>query len=378
MKKLAKITQIAMLLCIKISLLFFTESSAANEAVNEHSVVSGGIIGQVRDAVDMEQIPYATIALFKAEDESLVTGTITGEEGEFFIEKIPEGEYYIEINFLGYNKEVIKDIVISNDTRSLNLGQVSLARIWETLDEVEVSAERSALEYRLDRRVVNIDRNLQAAGGTVVEALENLPSIQTDAEGNVLLRGSSSFTVLIDGRPTPLSGSEALRQIPAGAVDRVEIITNPSAKFDPDGSAGIINIIMKKEFQNGFNGLVNMSAGTAWKHSSDFSFNYRKDKFNYFVSGRYAERPRHTSVEIFNEAIFNENTRIMQQYNTRLESNDPYAISGGVDYYLNDRNVLSFTGEYGHWGFGLDMNSDVSESIAPTGVEILKNTYTDM
>ncbi len=376
MKKLANISKIALLLCVKISINFFTCTTYA-ESTNESTVISGGITGQVIDPVDNEKIPYATIALFKADTESLINGTITDDEGEFILERVPEGEYFMEVNFLGYNKEVINDIFISSEAGGLNLGKITLERAFETLEGVEVSAERSALEYRLDRRVVNIDRNLQAAGGTVVEALENLPSIQTDAEGNILLRGSSSYTVLIDGRPSPLSGSEALRQIPAGAVEQVEIITNPSARYDPDGSAGIINIIMKKEYQNGFNGLVNMSAGSTWKRSGDFSFNYRRNRLNYFFSGRYAERPRNTSSELFNEIDFDNNTRLLHQYSARIENNDPYAISGGIDYHINDKNVLTFTGEYGHWGWGIDMDSDVNEEYNSTGLFINKHTLTE-
>lgn len=365
------LTNVSLFVIFPLSAMDSSESKADSKA-------GGGIYGRVKDADDSSFIPYATIALFKEDDSALITGSISDDSGSFHVESIPEGKYYVEINFIGYNKHVIKEVVVDKTNRSVDLGVISLEKAYQVLDEIEISAEKGAIEYRVDKRVINIDKNLQAAGGTVVEALENLPSIQTDAEGNVLLRGSSSFTVLIDGRPTPLSGSEALRQIPAGAVDKVEVITNPSAKFDPDGSAGIINIIMKKEFQNGFNGLVNISAGTAWKRSSDLSFNYRRNKVNYFFSGRYAERPSHTSTEIINEITFNENLRKRHQYNQRIETRNPYAISGGLDYHLNDRNVFSFTGDFGHWGFGLDQDSDIKENVNSSSINIFKHTYTDM
>ncbi len=376
MKKLSIKLRKSFVLKISKLLLLFSLPFLTLASNSSSATVSGVIIGNVIDSEDSTEIPYATIALYSDADNSLVTGTITCDDGEFFLEGISEGEYYIEINFLGYNKQIVEDIVISDKKNRQYLEPVNLIKAYETLTEVEISAERSALEYRLDRRIVNIDRNLQSAGGTVVEALENLPSIQTDAEGNIMLRGSSSFTVLIDGRPSSLSGSDALRQIPAGAVEQVEVITNPSAKYDPDGSSGIINVIMKKDYQDGFNGLINASAGTARKRSGDFSFNYRKDKLNYFFSGRYAERPRITSAEVWNKTIFDDNTRVVHQFNDRFENSDPYAVSGGLDYHINDRNVLSFTGEYGYLGFAQEMDSDVIETLENSN--IFKSSYADL
>ncbi|MFW5792952.1 MAG: TonB-dependent receptor domain-containing protein [Bacteroidota bacterium] len=359
-------------------LVLFSINPTYGETGNSVSEISKGISGKVIDADDSGLIPYATVALFKEAESSLVTGTITNDSGVFLLEQVPSGNYFLEVNFMGYTKTIIEDITIDNKTKSLDLGPVFLKKAYELLNEVEITAEKSAMEYRVDKKVLNIDKNLQSAGGTVIEALENNPSINLDAEGNVLLRGSSSFIVLIDGKPSPLSGSEALRQIPASAVEKIEIITNPSAKYDPDGTAGIINIVMKKNHTDGFNSLLNLAAGTSWKRSGDFAVNYRKNKFNYFLSGRYAERPRYPHTEIINETDFENSTRYVYQYTERQENNNPYAISGGVDYYLDNGNMITLNGEFGHWGNTLLMDADVNEITKPNDLEFFKNTISTL
>ena len=365
------LTTVSLLIIMPFKLAYSNENKIELESV-------GGIHGRVKDADDSSSISYATIALFKVDDSSLITGSISDGDGYFTIDRVPEGKYIVEVNFIGYTKYVINEVVVDRTNRTVDLGVISLEKAYQILDEIEVSAERSAVEFRVDKRVLNIDKNLQAKGGTLIEALENTPSIQTDVEGNVMLRGSASFVVLIDGRPSPLSGSDALRQIPAAAVEKIEIITNPSAKFDPDGTAGIINIIMKKEYQNGFNGLINASVGSTWKRSTDFAANYRNGRFNYFIGGRYSERPRNAYSEIYNETIFDDYARSIYQSNDRFENNDPYAVSAGIDYFINKNNTLSMSSEYGHWGFGMNTDSRVSESLDTNPQSIYKNTLSDM
>lgn len=352
--------------------------SFAENSNNSTSVAPKGIFGKIIDADDSELISYATIALYNEAESKLLTGTISDDDGSFVLEEVPDGNYYIEVKFIGYNKTRVDNISLGSESQIVDLGIIHLKKAYEDLDEVQITAEKSSMEYNVDKKVLNVDKNLQATGGTVIEALENTPSIHLDAEGNVLLRGSSSFIVLIDGKPSPLSGSEALRQIPASAVEKIEIITNPSAKYDPDGTAGIINIIMKKDYKDGFNGLLNLAAGTSWKRSGDFAANYRKNKFNYFISGRYAERPRYPYTEIVNETDFENSTRYVYQYTERQENNNPYALSGGVDYYMDNGNLITLNGEYGYWGNTLLMDADVNEITKPSDDEIFKNTISTL
>jgi hypothetical protein len=204
---------------------------------------TGNVSGFVIDDISEDYIEYANIVLYSVKDSSLTTGGITNARGYFNIENIPYGKYYIDIDFIGYNKNRIESIQINNQHQSINLGKIKIQPALELLGEVEIEAERSRVEYKLDRKVINVDKDLNAVGGSAVDVLENVPSVQTDVDGEVSIRGSSNFVVLIDGRPSPLDGSDALQQIPASSIENIEIITNPSAKYDPDGVGGIINII---------------------------------------------------------------------------------------------------------------------------------------
>lgn len=348
---------------------------AENEPLPENA---GKITGTVQDAGTNGTIPYATVALYKKADSALVTGTVTDENGKFSIDKVPNGSYYLTIHFIGYNKKIIKDISLERGNRNVDFGTILLKKAVEALEEVEVSAERDAIQYKIDRKVINVEKNLQAKGGTVVDALENTPSIQTDAEGNVSLRGSSDFTVLIDGKPTSLSGQDILKQIPAAAVENIEIITNPSVKYDPEGTAGIINIIMKKEYKEGVNGIVNASIGNRLQHSGDFNINYRTKKVNYFIGAGYADRPRYPSSEIYNETMFNDTLRIIEQNAEREQRQKSYNINAGADFYLTDSDMLTISGKYGYWGWGMEMDALTKESSLPVSQANFINTLTDM
>jgi len=211
----------------------------------------GFISGTITEQGSGIPLEYSTIAIYSASDSSLVGGTVSDREGNFSISKVPLGHYYIEMNYIGYDKAIVGEVLLSPVNRSMDLGVTELAVSLQAIDEVEIVADRKHVDYRLDKKVISVSQDINAAGGTAVDVLENTPSVSVDIEGNVSLRGSGSFTVLIDGKPTVLSGSEALRQIPASTIENIEIITNPSAKYDPDGNAGIINVVMKRSMDNG-------------------------------------------------------------------------------------------------------------------------------
>lgn len=209
----------------------------------------GVVSGKIMDEND-EPLEYANIILYSLKDSSLVTGGITNVGGEFLIDEVPFGRYYLEANFIGYDKQIIENLKVIPGNTIVEVGIISLGQSSTQLQEIEITGERNPIEYQIDKKVVNVGSDLTAAGGSVARALENIPSVRVDLEGNVSLRGSSNFRVFVDGRPSVLQGSDALQQIPASAVENVEIITNPSAKYDPDGVGGIINIVMKKKCKN--------------------------------------------------------------------------------------------------------------------------------
>ena len=220
--------------CLLTVTLAFVNGNAA--------VVGKNVKGVVLDGKTGEPIEFATIALYKTADHTLFTGGITDTKGAFLIKNVPLGSYTFEMAYMGY-VTVSREFVVED--ADVNLGRIKLQPDVKQLATVDVVYDRAAVDYKIDKRVVNVGQQLNALSGTAIDVLENVPSIKVDIDGNVSMRGSSSFTVLIDGRPTPLDATDALRQIPASSIENIEIITNPSAKYEPDGASGVLNIITK-------------------------------------------------------------------------------------------------------------------------------------
>jgi len=214
--------------------------------------------------------------LYRQRDSLQVTGTITNREGNFQLTGIRPGLYYLEISFIGYHTNTIDNIEIAAETPQANIGDILLEQTILGVEGTAVVADRPALSYQIDKKVINVSRQTTAQSGTAVDVLENVPSVTVDIEGNVSLRGSENFVVLIDSRPTVLEPADALQQIPASIIESIEIITNPSAKYDPDGISGIINVIMKKKRLQGISGIANLNLGLDEKYGGDFLFSYRK------------------------------------------------------------------------------------------------------
>jgi len=219
------------------------------------SVVTGHVFDGARSA----PIEYANVVLRSLPESTQVTGAVTDKKGAFRLAGVKSGRYYIEASFIGYGDKVVKEVEVAG-TAPVDLGRIDLQQKPMPVDGVEVTAERPIVSYEVDKKVVDVSRLPGAASGTAVDALRNVPSVKVDIEDNVTLRGSSSFRVLIDGKPTLLDPNEVLKQTPAQTVDKIEIITNPSAKYEPDGDAGIINIVLKRRRGRGASALVNASA----------------------------------------------------------------------------------------------------------------------
>ncbi len=240
----------------------------------------GRITGIIVDSVSEQPIELANIIIYDKTNKQL-TGAATNEAGRFFISGINPGEYIIEFSFVGFETK-IDTILINSDNKILNLGVIKLEQKPITIEGIEVTAEKPPIEFKIDKKVINVKEHYASQSGTAVDVLENVPAITVDIQGNVSLRGSTNFRVLIDNRPSILEPSEALQQIPASTIDRIEIITNPSARYDPEGLTGIINVITKKNIQSGINGIANFNLGLEQKYSGDFLLNYRYKKFRTF------------------------------------------------------------------------------------------------
>lgn len=321
----------------------------------------GDIVGTVIDSADGRPIEYATVALYKSNKE-LLTGGISDSEGFFRLKDNPVGDYYLTVTFLGYKTITIPDVKILNNTREVSLGDIRLEPNVKELEGVDVVADQASVSYKIDKKVVNVGQQLTAKSGTAVDILENIPSVKVDIEGNVSLRGSDSFTVLIDGRPTVLNPSDALSQIPAGAIDNIEIITNPSAKYEPDGAAGIINIITKKNKLNGMSGIVNVNAGMFENYGGDFTLDNRSDKVHLYLGGDYSHRKRPGTINYERDVFYDSGNHYHVRSNGDFfRGGESYGVKGGADFKLSDNDNIGIGLRTGYWGMSRGTEKEYTE-----------------
>lgn len=260
------------------------------------------VTGKVFEKVSKQPLEYATISIMKPNDPKVIAGGITNPKGEFEVAIAP-GTYDIKVEFISFKSTEIKGKNIQGDT---NLGVVNLSEDAAQLNEVVVRAEKSTVEIKLDKKVYNVGQDMMVKGGTVSDVLDNVPSVSVDTEGNVSLRGSDNIRILIDGRPSnAINMAEALRQLPADAIDKVEVITNPSARYDAEGGSGIINIILKKGKNQGFNGTFIASTGIPETYGLSGNVNYKTEKLNYFTTAGYNYRTNEGGGKT-NSSYFNE------------------------------------------------------------------------
>ncbi|CAH0999500.1 hypothetical protein LEM8419_00800 [Neolewinella maritima] len=278
-------------------LLILCTCVRAQETVPDPALApnTGGVSGQLKDGGTTDPVGFANIAVYKVADGELAGGTTSDIDGNFTVKDLPYGDYRLEVTFIGYEGEEMM-LELNDGERFLRVGDITLEEGGATdLDEVVVTAERALMELGLDRKSFNVEKSVAASGGSAEDLLRQIPGITVDLEGNVSLRGSGGVRFLINGRPSGLVGTDPatyLKSLPSASIERVEVITNPGAAFDPEGTAGIINIVLKKQREDGFNVSVALNAGTGNKYDGNVDLNWRKGKFNSFagVAGRYDER----------------------------------------------------------------------------------------
>ena len=317
----------------KLTIIFFlTTVSLFAGTTNEEFAE---ITGVVRDIEFREPIPYATISV-KNTDGEIVTGTVSSADGAFKIEELQPGNYILEVQFMGY-KKFFQEVKISSAREDIELGTIYLEAEVAQLDNVEIVAERSTIEQRIDRKVIHVGKDLTTAGPTASDIMGNLPTLTVDLDGNISMRGNDNVRILVDGKPTNIPTAQLLKQIPSSSIKSIELITNPSAKYNPEGMSGIINIVLHKSSNLGFHG--NFSGGVAigeyTRYNTSLNLNYRTGKFNFYgnFGTNGGERLRLGRMEnLTNSSV--EKTRFV----TPVES---YLFKVGVDFYLNDKNIFS-------------------------------------
>jgi len=311
------------------------------------SQTSGKIIGTVTDSVSGTPLEFATIAILYSENDSLVGGSITDEQGHFEVEQLRSGSYNVKVDFLGYGTRTLPNVVLEPNVTKLELGSIYLSSGATELQTAEVVAERSFIQNSIDRKVYQVDKNLVSEGGGATDVLQNIPSVDVDIDGNISLRGSDNVTILIDGKPSGLTGSSRkaiLSQLPAGSIERIEVITNPSAKYDPDGMSGIINVVLKKNKAQGTNGSIALSAGTRDKYSGTANINYRKGKINLYSNYNYQRENRFRRGETERDNLYSDTITTLDQNSRSDRLTNSHLVKVGLDYDLNTLNSINLNG----------------------------------
>ena len=331
-----------LLVCV-LSVISITGTRASNSTNNTD--IDGTITGKVIDLSLSTPLPYVNV-IIKNDSGNIITGGITNEQGEFKIEDIPDGKYLVSIQYIGF-KTITKEINITKGNRRIDLGAINLEEETEGLDEVMVVAEVSTIQQKVDRKVITIGKDL-AASGAAADIMVGIPSVSIDAQtGDISMRGNQNVRVMVDGKLSNIPTAQLLKQIPSTAIKSIELITNPSAKYDPEGMSGIINIVLHKNTMVGFNGntSVGMSHEFRPKFNSSLNMNYRNGKFNLYGNG---------STNISKNVNYGYVDRIEQntlQTVNILNNNKSYVYKVGLDFYLNDKNTISiFTNQNSYNG----------------------------
>lgn len=323
-----------------LTLLFLTITANNSQAQIKSPFT---ITGTVKTSGSEDPLGFATVRLFRSPDHSLISSTTTNEAGKFSLAS-NSGAYYIKIDFVGYESFESSLINLSSEHPQMNMGNILLELSSKLLEEVFIRPEKSTMEMRLDKKIFNVGKDLANSGGTAADILSNIPSVAVDVEGNVSLRGSSSVRILIDGKPSGLvsiKGGSGLQQLQGSLIDRVEIITNPSARYEAEGMGGIINIILKKERKEGFNGSFDVIAGYPENFGLAANVNYRHRNFNFFVNYSASYRNAPGINTLYQELYRNDSTFIstknMEHHLKGMYNN----ARAGLDYFFDEKNILT-------------------------------------
>lgn len=309
---------------------------------------TGTIVGFVRDSTTKTSVEFATVKLlYSTSSTAIISGAVTNENGYFRFEGIKSGSYKIVINNVGFKNKILSNIEINDRTTTIDLGSIYLQAEFTNLEQVEVKSTKSFIEKSTDKKTYNTQQMTGVQGGTAVDVLKNVPSISFDGEGNVLLRNNPNVQILVDGKPSNLLSS-GLQNVPSANVEKIEIINNPSVKYESDGTAGIINIITKNKRAEGINGNVTIGYGTTQRANAATNLFFTKNKLNAFVG--YTMRNEGFNINTTNTKNFiNGNNEIVNCTNTAKNWSHPFVnmIRIGGDYAFDKQNTLSVSNNTG-------------------------------
>jgi iron complex outermembrane receptor protein len=315
------------------------------------------IRGRIVDGNTSQPLDFVNVALLKEANAAPATGVISDEKGHFELPRVPNGKYMLRISFVGYNTI---ELPLKVSDKELDMGMIKLYEDSKRLSEVEVVGQGTQMRFEIDKKVFSVDQNIASAGGSATEVLQNIPSVDVDNEGNVSLRNNSSVEVWINGKPSGLTAenrAQILQQMPAESIESIEIMTNPSAKFNPEGTSGIINLVMKKNRKGGYYGSA--SLGTMWSQgaipgvNAGINYNYNSGRFDAYINmgyramnfagGGWSER--------YSLDTNNDTTALLKQDNERLFGYSGLFTRAGIDYRLSDKHSIGLSG-FGMVGTG--------------------------
>ena len=353
------------------SIIIYSQSYSYNE--NKEFIVSG----KVTNSENSEPLEYATITILDLKDNNVVTGGLSDETGNFKI-STKKGIYNVLIEYMSFKNKTLENINVYND---LSLGEVQLELNYESLGEVEIIAEETSVEIRLDKKIYTVGKDLSVRGGTANDVLDNIPSVSTDLDGNILLRGNDAARILINGKPSRLVGinSTFIKQLPADAIEKVEVITSPSARYEAEGSGGIINIILRKSKKLGLNGSLSANAGDPKANSLSSNINYRNGKINFFNSSSIYDRLRPGNSSGITEYYNGDNpSTFFSENRYRERDSEGYFVNNGFEWYIDDNTSLIGSFYYNDYKSDnlesntineLDENSNILNSITQNDME---------
>lgn len=315
---------------------------------------TASIKGVIFEKSSDKPLEFANVIIKNKKDSVMVQGTVTDKNGLFKFEGLPYGEFKISYSFIGFDKMESKVIVLDSKQSRVDVGKLYIFETSNSIDGVEVIGQKSTFVNSIDRKTFNVGQDLTSKTGSVSELLQNVPSVQVDIDGNVALRGSDNVTILINGKPSALMGGNraaVLQQMPANSIEKIEIITNPSAKYKPDGTSGIINIVLKKDKSLGLNGSVSANAGNDNRYNGNVVLNYNPGKLNIFGSYSIRQDDRLRFTNDYRRRT-KPDTLSFSQLNSADHSRPISNIMRtGFDYKINDHNKVGLSGSYNYRSF---------------------------
>lgn len=331
----------------------------------------GAVRGKIVDAQSKEALEFVTVSVTRPGSSDLLKGTVTDMDGNFQIKGLADGSYTLNVTFVGY-KEVKKNFAINAQSRNVNMRTLTIREDSKMLGEVQVTGQRAQMKFEIDKKVFDVDQNIAATGGSASDVLTNIPSVEVDNEGEVSLRGSSSVTVWINGKASGLSADnrgEILEQLPAESIQKIEVITNPSAKFSPEGSAGIINIVLKEDRKPGYYGSAQAGGDSEGGYNASGNINYSSGKLDAYANMGY----RHREHEGGSESVRESEDPLMVLRQEGKNEGDGNNIFGraGLTWHAtrNDHLSANFMGMFGDGSRDNSIHYTETRALGPEPVQ---------